>query len=275
MMSLANDGVEIIASDFHPRPYAAALFDFDGTLSLLRRNWQNVMIPQMVEVLTDTASGESQADLHGLVKEFVTRLTGKQTIYQMIRLAEEVEKRGATPLDPLEYKHEYLDRLWKQVGQNVEACRSGHVPPDEMTVPGSHELVQRLEDAGIPMYLASGTDEKYVLDEVAVLQLNDYFGEHIYGALDDYKKFSKAMIIERLIQEMGVPSEQLLGFGDGYVEIEEVKKVGGVAVGVASDEEGRAGIDQWKRHRLIDAGADLIVADYRCLDTLWTTLGMD
>ena len=47
-----------------------------------------------------------------------------------------------------------------------------------------------------------------------------------------------------------------MGFGDGYVEIENVKAVGGVAVGVASNEKEREGIDQWKRERLIQAGAD-------------------
>jgi phosphoglycolate phosphatase len=43
---------------------------------------------------------------------------------------------------------------------------------------------------------------------------------------------------------------------------------------VASDEAGRSGLpDQWKRDRLIGAGADLVVPDYRhheqLLDYLW------
>jgi phosphoglycolate phosphatase len=265
--------VEIISKDLKSRHYGAVLFDFDGTLSLLRRNWQGVMIPQMVEALMATGSGESEQEIRELVKEFVTRLTGKQTIYQMIRLAEEVEQRGGSPLDPLDYKREYLDRLWEKIGGQVEACRNGEVAPEEMVVAGSHELLKRITAARIPMYLASGTDEQYVLDEVAVLKLDSYFGQHVYGALDDYKKFSKAMIIERIVRDMNVPGEQILGFGDGYVEIEEVKKVGGLAVGVASNEDEGRGIDHWKRQRLVDAGADLIVADYRCLDDLCTTLG--
>ena len=35
--------------------------------------------------------------------------------------------------------------------------------------------------------------------------------------------------------------------GDGYVEIEEVKLVGGVAVGVASTEPECVTVDEWKR----------------------------
>jgi hypothetical protein len=59
-----------------------------------------------------------------------------------------------------------------------------------------------------------------------------------------------------------------LAFGDGFVEIEEVQRVGGVAVGVASDEVRRAGVNQWKRNRLIQAGAAIIVPEYRQQDRL-------
>ena len=56
----------------------------------------------------------------------------------------------------------------------------------------------------------------------------------------------------------------LLGFGDGYVEIQNIKAVGGTAVAVASDEAGRSGRpDPWKRDRLIGVGADLVIPDYR------------
>ncbi len=46
--------------------------------------------------------------------------------------------------------------------------------------------------------------------------------------------------------------EQLLAFGDGYVEIENTKEVGGLAVAVASDEanNGSGRMDEWKRDRL-------------------------
>jgi hypothetical protein len=39
--------------------------------------------------------------------------------------------------------------------------------------------------------------------------------------------------------------------------------VDGIAVGVASDEKNRCGIDEWKRNRLIAAGADMIIPDFR------------
>jgi beta-phosphoglucomutase-like phosphatase (HAD superfamily) len=196
------------------------------------------------------------------------RLNGKQTIYQMMQLADEVAQRGGTPREPVEYKHQYHDLLWQQVGSRVESVRSGRIPADEVTVPGSASLLENLDARGLKLYLASGTDLKYVQDELGVLGLDNWFGPHVYGALDDYKKFSKAMIIEQMIRDSGVAGNQIVGFGDGFVEIEEIKKVGGLAIGVASNEETREGINEWKRNRLIKAGADIIVGDYRQLDQL-------
>jgi beta-phosphoglucomutase-like phosphatase (HAD superfamily) len=148
------------------------------------------------------------------------------------------------------------------------------IPSEALTVPGTRELLQALRAAGLTLYLASGTDLKYVLDEVSVLGLSEFFGPHIYGALDDYKKFSKGMIIEQILRDVQVPGRQILGFGDGFVEIEEIKKVGGLAIGVASNEETRQGINDWKRRRLIEAGADLIIPDYRELRQLLHHVGI-
>lgn len=160
--------------------------------------------------------------MHVLVEDFVARLTGRQTIYQMIRLAEEVRRRGGSALEPLEYKRRYHDLLWQQVGGRVEAARSGTVPRDDFTVPGSRELLDALDERNLSLYLASGTDLTYVQDEVAVLGLDHFFSPRIYGALEDFKRFSKAMIIEQIIQDTGVQGRNLIGFGDGFVEIEEI-----------------------------------------------------
>ncbi|MCX7671641.1 MAG: HAD family hydrolase [Anaerolineae bacterium] len=254
--------IEIIHPDIVRGRIRHALFDFDGTLSLIREGWQGVMIPLMVEWLLETPNHESEAELTALVTDFVTRLTGKQTIYQMIQLAEEVAKRGGTPLDPLAYKYIYLDRLWARICHRVEALKAGRVPPDEMMVPGGRAMLQALVSRGVRCYLASGTDEPYVLDEAAALGISAYF-VGIYGARDDYKSFSKKILIDRIIAENHLSGPEFVAFGDGFVEIEDAKRVGGIAVGVASDEVRRTGIDEWKRNRLIQAGADLIVPDFR------------
>ena len=73
------------------------------------------------------------------------------------------------------------------------------------------------------------------------------------------------MVIDRILQENAIPGDRLLAFGDGYVEIENTKGVGGLAVAVASDEahNGSGQLDQWKRQRLLGVGADLVIPDYR------------
>jgi len=244
------------------------LFDFDGTLSLIRSGWVDVMVPMMVEILAELKTGESEAELRAVVEEFVGRLTGKQTIYQMIALAEEVRKRGGTPKDPLEYKHQYLALLWEKIKDRVAELERGDAPSEKYLVPGSIELLESLKQRGLKMYLASGTDQIYMRREAELLGLTHYFDGGVYGALDDYKSFSKAILIQRIISSAEARGDELLGFGDGYVEIENVKQVGGVAVGVATDEPECRQVNEWKRRRLAGVGADLIIPNYLERDQL-------
>jgi phosphoglycolate phosphatase len=266
--------IEIVRPDLPKGKFRAVLFDFDGTLSLIRRNWQNVMIPMMVAELAATGTTESHHELYAHVEEFVMRLNGKQTIYQMMQLAEEVARRGGQPRAPLEYKHQYHDLFGEQISHRVAGLKDGTIGPEELTVPGTHRLLERLNQRGLTLWLASGTDLKFVEDELRALKLDRFFGPRVYGALDNHQAFSKALIIERMIAEMEVTGDELLAFGDGFVEIEETRRVGGVAVGVASEEETRTGVNAWNRQRLLRAGADLIIGDYRCQDALLTLLGL-
>lgn len=254
--------IEVIHDDVKRGKFKSAIFDFDGTLSLIREGWQGVMIPYFVEVLKATPLAEDEESIKRCVTDFVDLLTGKQTIYQAIQLAEEVKKRGGVPLDPLEYKREYNRRLMERIRHRIEGLKSGKNAPEDMVVPGTFELLTALKEKGLVLYLASGTDEPYVLDEARSLGI-DVFFDGIYGAQDQYKLFSKAKVIQYMIEKHHLSGDELLGFGDGFVEIENVKSAGGLAVGVASDEVRRAGINQWKRNRLINAGADIIIPDYR------------
>lgn len=263
-----DDEIEILRPDLPRGRFRSVLFDFDGTLSLIREGWPQVMIPMMVSVLRETGTRETEEELAASVEEFVMRLNGRQTIHQMIQLADEVRRRGGQPLEPLAYKHRYHDLLMERIRHRLAALESRTTTPEEWTVPGSHALLENLKRRGLTLYLASGTDLKYVRHEARLLGLAEYFGEHIYGALDNYQDFSKKMIITRILRENDLRGDQLLAFGDGFVEIEEVKAAGGVAVAVASDEVNRQGVHAWKRNRLVRAGADIVIPEYRRQDRL-------
>jgi len=264
--------IENITPGISARNARVVLFDFDGTLSLIRSGWMNVMVPMMVEILLDLKTGETEEELRAVVEEFVWRLTGKETIYQMMAFADAIAARGGDPLEPLVYKKMYLDKLWERIESRVEELRKGHVSPEKYLVPGSRALLESLKQRGMKMFLASGTDQEYMQEEARLLDVSRYFDGGVYGALEDYKSFSKAILIQRILSSAEFRGPEFLGFGDGYVEIEEVKNVGGVAVGVASREPECLEVDEWKRQRLIGVGANYIVPNYLSGDELMSAL---
>lgn len=243
--------------------FKTALFDFDGTVSLIRSGWQEIMVPYFIEVLSEVAAPEEMEDIPRIVRDFVDILTGKQTIFQCMQLTEEVVKRGGAFVEPMEYKREYLRRLSIHTKDRIEGLKSGKYAPADMVVPGCIEFVNALKERGISCYLASGTDEKDVLYEASLLGLDKAFDGHIYGAHDYMTDCSKEMVINSLINEGKLRPEELISFGDGYVEIELVANIGGYTVGVATDEANRSGeVDDWKRGRLLQAGASVIIPDF-------------
>jgi len=265
LSTFAFKGLVEFIPGFSPRPgISHVLFDFDGTLSLIREGWPEVMVPMFAEMLPRRA-GETDEQIRQLMHDDIMRLNGKQTIYQMIQLAERIKERGGQPRPPLWYKKEYLRRLEERIHSRLDGIRNGALRRDDFLVYGSRPLLEELHRRQLPLYLASGTDEVFVKAEAELLDLTRYFGKHIYGAQDDYQTFSKKMVIERILRENAISGEQLLAFGDGYVEIQNTKEVGGLAVAVASDEahNGSGCMDEWKRQRLLGVGADVVIPDFR------------
>lgn len=272
---LSGTSIEIVRPRVFGQVPKHALFDFDGTLSLIREGWMDMMMPLLIGHLMPYArAGETPESIASLVRNFVTELTGKQTIYQMIRLAEEIRLRGGTPADPQAYKAEYHDCLMARIAIRREGLADGSIRREAMLVPGSIEILSALRERGTAIYVASGTDEQYVLEEAHLLGIDDFAAGRIYGAQADHASFSKEMVIQRILKENAVEGASLIAFGDGYVEIADCRAVGGVAVAVASDETARSGkCDAWKRERLIGAGADVVIPDYletpALLDYVW------
>ncbi len=263
-MYLPGTRIEVVNPGIARGRIRHALFDFDGTISLIRAGWQEVMAPLMVEVLYDTPRGRELGEgrLRELVAGYIAESAGIQTIHQMAWLAERVAEFGGEPRDPREYKRIYNERLLAHIADRLSALREGRASPEEFTLPGARGFLEGLCARGVKCYLASGTDEVYVREEAELLGVAGYFAG-IYGAQEDWRRFSKRMVIERIVAEHGLRGEEFTAFGDGFVEIREAKAVGGIAVGVASDETSPGELDPWKRERLVRAGADLVVPDFR------------
>lgn len=261
--------IEIIREANGRGAYSHVLFDFDGTLSLLREGWPAVMEPMMIAELVELPGSESESECQAYVRDLIARTTGKQTIYQMMEFCEEIRRRGGEPRDSRVYKSRYLDLLMERIQNRLEDLRCGCIDPTDMLVAGSYDILEALSERGVVMYLASGTDEGNVREEAELLGVTQYFGEHVYGAIEDYSSYSKAQVIERILSQNDVSGDQLLGFGDGYVELDNTKEAGGTAIGVASEEVNRTGKpDAFKRDRLVGVGADIIVPDHTDARTL-------
>jgi phosphoglycolate phosphatase len=267
--SAARDYLEIIRPD-HPRgPFRCVVFDFDGTLSLLRADWQGLMIPLMVEVLEATGTRESVGELTALVTDLVTRTTGRPTIVQMQALAGEVTRRGQAPRGPLEYLAVYHELLMAQTNGRIEAVQAGIASADEMLIPGSLPLIRELVGRELLLVISSGTELDHVRHETVVLGLGSVFGERIHGPVNNDPNSSKLGVLQMLIAERGLRGEEIVCIGDGAAEMQAARTVGALALGVASDEVHRSGrINPLKREHLLRAGADVIVPDYQNLTTI-------
>jgi phosphoglycolate phosphatase len=213
----ATNMLEVIHAGAAAPDARVAVFDFDGTLSLVRTGWMGVMVPMMIQILGELKTGETEDELRTVIEDFVWRLTGKETLYQMIELAEQVRQRGGTPLEPLVYKRMYLDRLDVVIADRIAELRGGRCSPDKYLVPGTRALLETLRERGMTLYLASGTDEVYMKAEADLLDVTRYFDGGVYGALDDLNAFSKRMLVQRIVRMPGIRGGQLIGFGDGYV----------------------------------------------------------
>jgi phosphoglycolate phosphatase len=265
--------IEVLRNGFPTSGYRAVVFDFDGTLSLLRRNWQGLMVPMMVAWLERLDTGEAPGRLKKLVEDFVVELTGRPTIVQMQRLVDEIKLRGHDAEPATYYYEQYQTSLMQQANARIRAVVRGHASPDTMAVAGSRRLLNELQQRNVHLVLASGTELKDVQHELEVLEFAAYFEKRVHGPVNQDPKFSKQSVMENLVRR-GMPAKSLIAIGDGPAEIVAIKRVGGLGIGLASNEITGSGIDPLKREHLIKAGADMIIGDYRCWPRLLERLGL-
>ncbi len=241
-----------------------AVFDFDGTISVIRRGWEQIMIPMMVEMICGPDHAPSP-EIEAKVADYVDRSTGILTIKQMQWLAEAVRCCGMVrePKTARDYKQMYNERLLGPVRQRLQQVVDSQAARETLMITGAWAFLRGLQARGVMLYLASGTDHPYVLEEAEALGVRALFGARIYGARDDTEAYTKARIIQRILDTHELHGDELVVVGDGPVEIRHARARGAIALGVAADEDQRGGLNPRKRRRLLDAGADLIVTDFR------------
>ncbi len=256
------DWLEVVNPSAHLGQVRHALFDFDGTISVIRRGWDTIMIPMMVEMICD--GRDPTPEIEAEVADFVDRSTGILTIKQTEWLEETARRYGfARQIHTArEYKRIYNERLLHPVRQRLARLDDTQAARDTLMIAGARDFLHDLREAGVALYLASGTDHTYVMEEATALGVIKLFGEHIYGARDDTEAYTKERIIAHILDHHHLHGSELLVVGDGPVEIHHARERGALALGVAADEERRQGLDPRKRRRLLNAGADLIVTDF-------------
>lgn len=248
------------------------LFDFDGTISLLREGWQGIMTPVCTEMICGATS--PTPEILREVEQMIDETTGIQTIFQMERLVEMVRAHGLVPesevLDAAGYKAVYNERLLVPVRERLARLASGEAAIEDYSVRGAHHFLQLIHAHGANMYVFSGTDQDDVRNECARLGAAHFFQE-IWGAIPNVEAYSKEKVIREIIAQHDLHGTEVLAVGDGPVELRNVKEHGGVALGIASDET-NGGWDLHKRERLLRAGADILVPDFAEAETLFQYL---
>jgi phosphoglycolate phosphatase-like HAD superfamily hydrolase len=276
--------IEIVNKWDHQPQIEHAIFDHDGTISTLREGWELIMAPMMIKAILGEKYLDADESLYQKVKErsdeFIDKTTGIQTLVQMKGLIELIREFGCVPedqiLDEFGYKQIYNDELLIMVKLREEKFAKGELSLEDFTLKNAVPFLQKLHDAGIKLYLASGTDEADVKSEAKVLGYDHLFQGRIYGAVGDINKEAKKIVLDRILDSIG---ESALGkvatFGDGPVEMRETNKRGGISIGVASNELRRYGLNINKRTRLIKAGADVIIPDFSQLPQLLDLLNIN
>lgn len=253
------------------------LFDFDGTLSTLRTGWEGVMAPFMKEMILGShlLSKEKGLLLQQEIDTYIDQSTGIQTVFQMQWLVKKVRDKGWNQkiLDQWDYKKEYNRRLLLQVKNRLQYLQTGKSKPEEYLMKGTLTFLKLLQDHGIEMYMASGTDHPDVINEAKILGVASYFKE-ITGAPVGREDCSKEKVMRDLLAEKKIAANELAVIGDGKVEIGLGKACGGLSMGLASNEEKREGINPVKHRRLLEAGADWITGDFLNQDEWIQKLGL-
>jgi len=273
-----NEGASNRWRQIRPFPNSVprlAFIDFDGTLSLIRAGWMPIMRAQMFKAIRPLDHVETDGELMDRIETWIQENNGKPTWRQMERLHLEVEGRNGVSHGWKEHLREFSNQLMALVNPIKDKLRAKSINPSAVCVPGAHELLKCLQLKGMELHLVSGTALEDVVEELELLGLSGFFQGRVHGPTPANPDFSKSHVLEALVPD---PAERtnVLGIGDGPVEISLVAQNGGLAVGVARSECGTR-LDAGVAKLLGESGAHALVHDFKdaskFIAWLWSRLG--
>ena len=268
-MKTKQKDIEIINPKVRGDKVKCVIFDFDGTISILREGWPEVMKEIMIESVYPEGN-PTKKDVEK-IKEFIDKTTGIETIHQMQGLAKMVSERGIKPKTDKEYKKIYLDRLYQK---KIYSRLNQNFSPEKFIISGAVDFLNMLKNKKLTIIAASGTDRADVEREAKLIGVARFFNGGIFGSLENYEDFNKGKLIKELIETKGFQGDEIMVIGDGPVELTKAKENNCIAIGIAPDEIKGKGWNMNKRKRVFDAGADIIIPDFECGNKLLKYLKM-
>ncbi len=174
--------------------------------------------------------GETDASVVAQLLSVIRTQIGRATIYQMIRLAEEIQRRGGTPRDPAEVEKDFDARLCRLVASRRDSVARGIEPVDRFLVPGVQRMLDALRQQGISLVLLSGTRLVDLQEEAEFLGIADYFDGGIFGPGTNPEEFCKGRVIAEIAARQPGGAAAIVGYpsslresaggnstlGDGY-----------------------------------------------------------
>lgn len=206
------------------------VFDFDGTISLLRGCWRSVMYRYMVGCGVDGRD----------VERYIVESAGMATLDQMGWLV------GVVGGDARVHRDMYVELMREEVH---ELLVGGGGDVGRWLVPGVVRLLDGMVGGGIEMWVASGTEHVDLLNEVKLLGLAHYF-DGIEGARDG--SCVKDDVVSGVLDRYDCG--EVVVIGDGVIEMGVSRRYGCLGIGLV-DGGGDA-------LRLLGAGANVLVKDF-------------
>ena len=213
----------------------AVVFDWDGTVQIERSKWIDIATEVMMPAFFPAGNWNRQ-DLQD-VRTIVEANRGKMQLEQFEILVGEARRRGNREVrTPGYYRDIYLSK-WKQYLAGQTAIWQRKSP----LVRGVREFMDRLDQAGIRIYVLSG-EEQNILEQMVTLLLLDVRFAGIFGsALSTHATRSKSDRLKKLKQKHGwITQGNLIMIGDGEYDILAAKEAEVSSVAVAPNADRRS-----------------------------------